>query len=53
MYEYKIRGSEHLKRKVQKIGKATAVIVDKNWLDEEVIIIRKAELIGMNKEERE
>lgn len=53
MYEYKIKGSEHLKGKVRKIGKAIAVIVNKDWLSEEVIVIRKAELEGMNKEKRE
>lgn len=37
-------------RKVRKIGKTIAVIVDKDWVGEEVIIIRKAELEGMNKE---
>lgn len=53
MYEYKIRGSEHLKGEVRKIGKAIAVIVNKDWLGEEVIVIRKADLEGMNREKRE
>lgn len=53
MYEYKIKGSEHLKGKVRKIGKAIAVIVNKEWIGEEVIVIRKAELEGMDKEDIE
>ena len=53
MYEYKIKGADYLKGKVQKIGQAIAVTVDKDWLGEEVIVIRKAELESMNREKRE
>lgn len=50
MYRYAMKGEDEIKGEVRKIGKAIAVTVNKDWLGEEVIVIRKAELIGKNKE---
>ena len=49
MYEYRIKGTDYLKGKVQKIGQAIAVTVDKGWLDKEVIVVKEPELTGLNK----
>ena len=41
MNMYIIKGEDYLKGKVQKIGQAIAVIVDKEWLGKRVVVIKE------------
>lgn len=53
MYQYKIRGSDEIEGKAKKIGKAIAVIVNREWEGKQVMVIKEPELIGKNKEVKE
>ena len=50
MYSYIIKGEDEIEGKVKKIGKAIAVLVDKEWIGERVIVIKDSELRAKNME---
>ena len=44
MYKYEINGSDFIKAKVKRVGRTIAVMVDRDWIDSEVIIIKKGDI---------
>ena len=44
MYRYEIEGEDYTKGKVKRIGRTIAVIVDRDWVDSDVIVIRKGDI---------
>ena len=44
MYKYEIKGSDFKKAKVKRVARTTAVMVDSDWIDSEVIIIKEGDI---------
>jgi hypothetical protein len=44
MYKFEIRGSEYKKARVKQISRTTGVIVSKDWIDSDVIIIKEGDI---------
>lgn len=44
MNKYEINGSDFIKAKVKRVARTTAVIVDSEWIDSDVIIIKEGDI---------
>jgi hypothetical protein len=44
MYRYDIEGEDYTKGKVKQIGRTIAVIVDRDWVGSDVIVIKKGDI---------
>lgn len=44
MYKYEINGSDFIKAKVKRVARTTAIIVDSDWVDSDVIVVKEGDI---------
>ena len=44
MNKYEIKGGDFRKAKVKRVARTTAIIVDSDWIDSEVIVIKEGDI---------
>lgn len=44
MYKYELKGEDYKKGKVKQIGRTIAVIVDRDWVGSDVIVVKEGDI---------